>query len=267
MRFWGRIAIFVAIFLSLDVVVSWFAFCHPYDEATTQYQTQHEYCALGGPFIGVVSWGWSWLITLLHHRDKEIVAAFTVILTLSTLALWTATRDAARGGERAANIAEQALTRLERAVVFCETFVPHGEATASRVLLWKLHAKWFNSGSTVANNLAIHINWDHFSDGLPENFDFPDHGTAGAPPLYLGPKATLLSQPILMPPEIIDAVNQRHIRFFIWGWAEYDDVFDNTPRHRTEFCVELLGSAGDPYVPFAHNEFACQPTGPFNTIS
>ncbi len=40
---------------------------------------------------------------------------------------------------------------------------------------------------------------------------------------------------------------------FIWGWADYDDVFAGTPRHRTEFCfrVEVIaGSDGQALVTF-----------------
>jgi hypothetical protein len=30
------------------------------------------------------------------------------------------------------------------------------------------------------------------------------------------------------------------LRLFIWGWAEYSDVFKDTSLHRTEFCREVL---------------------------
>jgi hypothetical protein len=28
----------------------------------------------------------------------------------------------------------------------------------------------------------------------------------------------------------------------LWGWAEYNDIFEGTPRHRTEFCADVLVS-------------------------
>jgi hypothetical protein len=30
------------------------------------------------------------------------------------------------------------------------------------------------------------------------------------------------------------------LRLFVWGWAEYRDVFDGIPLHRTEFCNEVI---------------------------
>ena len=29
-------------------------------------------------------------------------------------------------------------------------------------------------------------------------------------------------------------------RVLIWGWAEYDEVFSDAKRHRTEFCYQLV---------------------------
>ena len=29
-------------------------------------------------------------------------------------------------------------------------------------------------------------------------------------------------------------------RFLLWGWAEYDDVFAWSGRHRTEFANEVI---------------------------
>jgi hypothetical protein len=28
-------------------------------------------------------------------------------------------------------------------------------------------------------------------------------------------------------------------RLFVWGWIDYDDVFEGTPRRRTEFCFDV----------------------------
>ena len=29
-------------------------------------------------------------------------------------------------------------------------------------------------------------------------------------------------------------------RVLVWGWVEYDEVFGNSRRHRTEFCYQLV---------------------------
>lgn len=66
--------------------------------------------------------------------------------------------------------------------------------------------------------------------------------TGGPPvsPIYnrnwhLVPKAPLFLDAVEIPISSIAA----H-RVFIWGWADYDDIFDATPRHRTEFCCRVV---------------------------
>ena len=38
-----------------------------------------------------------------------------------------------------------------------------------------------------------------------------------------------------------------NFRWYVWGWAEYDDVFSGTSRHRTEFCFEVKATR-DPHT-------------------
>ena len=34
-------------------------------------------------------------------------------------------------------------------------------------------------------------------------------------------------------------LSQKEITMLIWGWADYDDIFPYTKRHRTEFCLQI----------------------------
>jgi hypothetical protein len=43
-----------------------------------------------------------------------------------------------------------------------------------------------------------------------------------------------------IPVDVFQAVQAGTHRMYIWGWADYDDIFQNTERHRTEFCTEIL---------------------------
>jgi len=76
------------------------------------------------------------------------------------------------------------------------------------------------------------------NDG-PETTNFEDKWTTGQPhiqsQLALGPKGTTLLDAVEIPISSIAAQ-----RVFIWGWADYDDIFDATPRHRTEFCCRVV---------------------------
>jgi hypothetical protein len=48
--------------------------------------------------------------------------------------------------------------------------------------------------------------------------------------------------------EELEAIIAGTQHLYVWGWAEYDDVFEGTPRHRTEFCHKW-SVGGDPRNP------------------
>jgi hypothetical protein len=80
--------------------------------------------------------------------------------------------------------------------------------------------------------------WD---DGnVPDNFDFPDLGTGPSSKSYLGPKAMVDAGALQISNEFLKKVANGPARMLIWGWAEYNDVFSPTTRHRSEFCAEVM---------------------------
>ncbi|HEV2037137.1 MAG TPA: hypothetical protein VGQ96_00910, partial [Candidatus Eremiobacteraceae bacterium] len=70
-------------------------------------------------------------------------------------------------------------------------------------------------------------------------------------PLVIAPHGSLLAQEFHIPGEYLLAVKRREKRFYIWGWAEYTDIFSNTKPHITRFCNELTGVTGDPLSHFS----------------
>jgi hypothetical protein len=93
-----------------------------------------------------------------------------------------------------------------------------------------------NGGQTPTRNLTINFSAQKFIGAMPEEFDFPDSSFVGHG--LIGPSSTLLT------PEIgFDAAEfertDANFRWYVWGWAEYDDVFSGSSRHRTEFCFEV----------------------------
>ena len=91
------------------------------------------------------------------------------------------------------------------------------------------------------------VNWKFFPGEPPPDYDYPDFDARGnvdispeTHPAFVGPKATSYTAPLDIPMDIIKAGTNR---IFIWGWMEYDDTLKGTlgtPRHRTEFCNELV---------------------------
>ena len=181
-------------------------------------------------------------------HNGAFTALFTIILAISTILLWRATRDAARGGERAANIAEQALTRLERPFVFVkeidlfterapDTPGTYGGVRPGTITAYKMSAVLENGGQSPAIRMAYNFNCGLIARHNIDTFDFPDQGPVERG--VLGPKGMLQTKG-----QTISAATMIQIvggidRWFIWGWADYDDIFSDTKRHRTEFCFEV----------------------------
>jgi hypothetical protein len=51
----------------------------------------------------------------------------------------------------------------------------------------------------------------------------------------------------------MEAIRDGSQSLYLWGWAEYDDVFPGTPRRRTEFCYRIF-VMGDPTDATVGNE-------------
>jgi hypothetical protein len=108
---------------------------------------------------------------------------------------------------------------------------------------------WRNCGQTPTRNFACVTNYDVFpSRNLPDDFDFrdrydklelpkDDRRGGGAARMLIGPGQELSGTAIIVSAAALNGIRGRGESLFAWGWAEYNDVFDNTPRHRTEFCV------------------------------
>jgi hypothetical protein len=118
-----------------------------------------------------------------------------------------------------------------------------------RVLVWQIKPVWENNGTTGTRHMYNHVSWKTFPGEIPDDFDFPDIWDEGEKQeraiILIGPQSKLNGRTVSIPTEELIDAGQGRKRVFIWGWAEYDEVFPNTPRHRIEFCVELkvLGDA------------------------
>ena len=38
----------------------------------------------------------------------------------------------------------------------------------------------------------------------------------------------------------LSKINDGTKKIYVYGWVEYNDVFPDTPRHRTEFCSQIV---------------------------
>lgn len=161
-----------------------------------------------------------------------LLAFFTLGLFIYTARLWRATGQLVQESRNS-------LESTQRAFVFIKTFEVRNIPDPKKLIILP---QWENSGDTPTKNMLNHVNWAYFEHDLPDDFDFPDFSGEERTPTLIGPHATQYTSPLEIDAQHIDSVIAGKQRIYIWGWAEYDDVFSATSRHRTEFCNEVLVS-------------------------
>lgn len=176
--------------------------------------------------------------TIFGHRLKitdTLLAAFTFLLVLvgAGQIFWVA--ETTSDGRK-----------LQRAFLFeMVTFAdrPNGNV--------EMRVTWENSGATPTKHALHRFNVCIIDEkDWPIKRDFPDQpsiqGTEDEGPFVLGPKAQSFQFFDIPKDAIVDMLNGRKFGY-VWGWADYNDIFRCTKRHRTEYCyrihVTTIGSA------------------------
>lgn len=160
----------------------------------------------------------------------------TLIIAVGTLGLMCVTFWQVK-------ISKTNMTSTQRAFVFLKSvdFYPM-RGRDNRVREFAIEPAWENSGQTPTRHLSGWVSAKTFDrEGIPDSYEFPDINNTGEMRRYvLGPGTVVGAAHI--PIHIVDAepVRSGNKRLFIWGWAEYNDIFKKTPKHRTEFCVEIV---------------------------
>jgi hypothetical protein len=156
------------------------------------------------------------------------------------------TAEAARDN---ANTADRALKTTQRAFVYKKqtNVVAVIYPAGTSVVEWSLTPDWENSGTTPTKRGLSHVSWKRFPTGVgPESIDFADQWGANVrrdrSRVFIAPKGSIWGQTVSIPVADLLLPNQS---CFVWGWVDYDDIFDI--RHRTEFCIEIE-LRGDPAV-------------------
>jgi hypothetical protein len=151
--------------IGIDLLFSLLTTCDPIGHYGSAKQTYEKECtALSGPIIRNVLIFLTWVGHILHEFDKEIVALFTAILTLSTIALWWTTRNLFQAGERQSLISERALDAADRPWVG-----PTGEIEPHFVVgeKGKITVGLKNFGKSPARHLRIVAHVHSGSPALP----------------------------------------------------------------------------------------------------
>jgi hypothetical protein len=172
------------------------------------------------------------------------VAVFTGFLLIATALQAAWTRAAVRAAERSANIANNSLTKLERAFVVQKRFDTRAGVTADKQQILRIGCVLENSGSTPTQHCIIKMNVGVFAKELTDTFEFFDVEGEDAIRSVIGPKSTSQTEALNVLMSEVENATKGTVAIYFWGWAEYDDIFDGTSRHRTEFCFRLVDYKG-----------------------
>jgi hypothetical protein len=163
-------------------------------------------------------------------------AAITAVGVVYVARTLRAALDANRGFK------ESAERQLRPYVVF-ETV----ELTQPLTTRVHIQPRWKNSGQTPTRNARVNWGVRIGKDRLPADFDYPEGNvaeeTAPMPGrITLGAGETRFGVGPFVDVHDMAAVDEGKTRIFVWGWLEYNDGFPDTPRRRSEFCVQILKS-------------------------
>ena len=155
---------------------------------------------------------------------------------------------AAFAASRQVRLSRDALIYTDRAFVFPQTVVwsPLLDIKSDKIINWTAAIQWKNSGNTPTRNLRLLIAKYIQREALPDEYDL-DNVPLDYTPLLIAPGNTLESTQMVVSIEECEEIIAGRQQFYLYGWAEYDDVFDATPRHRTEFCYRI-NMGGNPRI-------------------
>lgn len=190
-----------------------------------------------------------------------LLAVFAGLLVLLGRDLARRMRDAAAAAKdsaaiagKSARVAEDALISGQRAFMFIreiKTYLHQDPATGK--FHWTIHPIWANSGNTPTRGLSINTTYRLLDEPLPNGYDFPE-SQEDLIPTIAGPRSMVEAVSGTLSSEDLAAVKDGKKFFYIWGWAEYHDIFEGTKKRVTRFCNQLIEVDGDPAAPInEHN--------------
>lgn len=192
-----------------------------------------------------------------------VIAVFTVILALSGgIQAWLTRRAILETNKQ--HIVSN------RASVFLKHFLYMPTGSKDAVDFWRITPVFENSGKTATKRMLSGHSAELRQTPLPADFDYPDIAFPAGQKFFLsrdiiGPNSQLNGAPYILSIADVQAIARQEKRFYVWGWSDYSDTFEGTPRHRTEYCFQLVVLL-DPTNPKNTGALAMGQSGPYNGI-
>lgn len=165
------------------------------------------------------------------------IAGSTIWYTIYAKRQWRAVLDSNQ-------INREALISVQRSFVAFPpeiSIVRAIDEKTRRTKSWLFYLPVENSGTTPTRDMRMHVNFDARPGELPEDFAYPDLGSSKNIPIFVAPKSKIFSSPLEISQEVVEKVQQKSLRLYFYGWTTYNDVFEKSRMHRTEFCYEVAG--------------------------
>ena len=86
--------------------------------------------------------------------------------------------------------------------------------------------------------MTVNVNWILYLGDLPNTFSY-NYDNLASMKMFVGPGATEWSAPVAIPPEDSVQIAEGILTLYIWGRVDYEDVFDETRPHFTEWCYKF----------------------------
>lgn len=170
----------------------------------------------------------------IHDEAEAIIAAFTIIVAIATIFLWSATRDLVRGAKAVSE------TQL-RAFVFAKGFSQGPNVFLDKgppyIKEWVFWYDIENVGLTPATDVKAWIKsmiLPISKNGEP-NFEWTGEGNTA----IIGPKGTGKSGFCPVPLQAMVDLWERKVEIYLAGRVEYRDTFNPRVVHHHEMCVML----------------------------
>lgn len=158
-----------------------------------------------------------------------------------------AARDSADAARESLAVERQTMIDGGRAYVqhYGIRWVSH-RLEATENLIWRLHPGWYNVGNTPTRKLRVRVHYTLTDTPLAADFAFAVDYLPALGRSTLSPKESMESPVFDVTAADLVLVKNETKHLYVWGGAEYDDVFAGTPQRTTKFCVKAGLVTGDP---------------------
>lgn len=168
-----------------------------------------------------------------------------LILAGATVALWLATRALVRESKETAKRQLRAYVHTKETKMLPKRYPDEVAAHGPRpgpIHSFVLYVEVENGGQTPIRNALVDLNYELMATKLPNDFQFPRSNKVEQ--AVIGPGGIFLTPVIIVSIDDVNKIIAGTHHGYAWGWVDYDDVFEKSPRHRIEFCFEIVPDKG-----------------------